>query len=893
MRIVDVCSYRGRNIYSHKPVVKMIIDLEKLHHTPTNEIDDFNDLLLDYFPGLKTHYCSPRYEGGFVTRLKEGTLLSHVIEHLSLELQCMMGYEVYFGKTRIFQEPSTYCIIYEYINEYCAREFGYTAQEIVSSLLHNETLSIDRSLQRLYRLTEETELGPSTRAIYNEARKRNIPVRRLGESSLLQLGYGKQMRFIQASLPDRTSCVAVDLAKNKCLAKKLLREHLIPVPQGNVAESENDAVALAKKTGYPVVVKPQDANQGKGVSVNLRDEKAVRAAYRLASYYGQIILIEKYVQGRDYRLLVVGDQVVAAAERKPPFVAGDGVHSIAQLVELENQNSNRGFGHTKPLTRISLDSISEDYLYRSGFEIEDIPSCGEQIWLRENGNLSTGGSARDCTQEVHPHNAALAVKAAKVIGLDVAGIDIVMDDDISKPLTAENGAVIEINAAPGLRMHLYPREGQGQHVAAHVLDLMYPAGETCSIPIISITGTNGKTTVTRMITHVLSMTGQTIGMTCSTGTFINHECISRGDNTGAGSAGLILYNREVEAAVLETARGGMVRRGLGYDLADVGIIINISEDHLGQDGINTLEELAFVKSLVVEAVKPNGYAVLNADDPMTEYVLSQVRCNLILFARKRENKLLHNHLANGGMAIVAENEIICIYRNQIENVLMRIDEIPATFAGKAVCNIENSLAAMAGLIGLGISEQVIRLGMMSFQADTTVNTGRLNLFDMGNYQVLIDYGHNQSGYQAIFAFANALEAERLVGIIGMPGDRQDHAIMDVGRIAGQALSRIYIKEDQDLRGRNAGEVANLMHFGALSAGIKAENIKIILSETDALREALDNALPGDLIILFYEQFEPAFSVVQEYQMKAEEIPFGLHPLADVYQLTEVGQTENW
>jgi cyanophycin synthetase len=882
MRIVDICNYPSRNIYSHKPVVKMIIDLEELYDTPTKEIGNFNERLLDYFPGLKTHFCSPGYEGGFIERLKEGTLVSHVIEHLALELQCMMGYEVYFGKTRIYQEPSTYYIIYEYINEYCAREFGYSAEEIVSFLLRNESLSVDKSLQRLYRLTEESELGPSTKAIFAEAREHNIPVRRLGEGSLLQLGYGKQMRFIEASLPDRTSCIAVDLAKNKCLAKKLLREHLIPVPEGDIARSEDDAVALAKRIGYPVVVKPLDANQGKGVSANLKDEKAVRAAYCLASYYGEEILIEKYVQGRDYRLLVVGDQVAAAAERKPPSVEGDGVHSIAELVDMENQNTNRGVGHSKPLTRISLDSISEDYLYRSGLEIDDIPSCGEHICLRENGNLSTGGSARDCTAEIHPLNAALAVKAAKAIGLDVAGIDVVMDD-ISKPLTSDNGGIIEINAAPGLRMHLYPMEGKGQNVAAHIIDLMYPAGEPSSIPIISITGTNGKTTVTRMISHVLSLTGQTIGMTCSSGTFINHECISQGDNTGAGSARLLLYNREVEAAVLETARGGIIRSGLGYDLADVGIITNITEDHFGQDGINSLEDMAFVKSLVVEAVKLSGYAVLNADDPMTEYILPQIRCNIILFARSRENKLLENHLANDGMAIVAEYELIYIYKGYIKNELMRIDAIPVTFAGKAVCNIENSLAAMAGLLGLGIPEQIIQLGIMSFQPDATANTGRLNLFDMGDFQVLIDYGHNQSGYQSVIAFASALEVGRLVGIIGMPGDRLDQAIMDVGRIAGQAFSRIYIKEDQDLRGRNIGEVADLLYSGALSAGAKPENIKTILSETDALREAMDTALPGDLIVLFYEHFEPAFSLVQEYLTKVEEVPVSLYPISEVYR----------
>ncbi len=882
MKILDIYDYHGRNIYSHRPVVKMIIDLENLYDTTTKELGDFNNLLLENFPGLKNHYCSPGHEGGFVERLKEGTLVSHVIEHLAIELQCMLGYDVFFGKTRVYKEPSTYYIIYEYINEYCAKEFGYAAQEIISSLIRYDTSMIDRAMDQLHRMMEESELGPSTKAIVEEAKRRNIPYRRLGKDSLLQLGYGCQMRLMEASLPDTTSCIAVDLAKNKYWAKKMLMEHLIPVPDGDIAESEYEAIYLAEKIGYPIVIKPLDANQGKGVSANLGDEKAVRAAYRLASDYGKQILIEKYIKGRDYRILVVGDHVAAAAERKPPFVIGDGVHTIAELVNEENKNPQRGIGHTRPLSRINLDLITEDFLYRSGFKVDDIPSPGAYICLRENGNLSTGGSSRDCTAEIHPLNAAMAVKAARVIGLDIAGIDVVMDD-ISKPLTPANGGIIEINAAPGLRMHLSPMEGQSRNVAADIIDMMYPQERPSSIPIISITGTNGKTTVTRVISHVLSLTGRKIGMTCSTGTFIDNECISRGDNTGPGSARLILYNQEVEIAVLETARGGIIRSGLGYDLADIGIITNIADDHLGQDGINTLEDLAFVKSLVVEAVKPTGFAVLNADDGMTAHILPRVNCNIVLFARNSDNKLLQDHLDKGGIAVVAEDGLVRFYKNNKMIELMAVEAIPITFDGKAGCNIENSLAVMAGLLALGIPEQTIRLGMMSFKPDATANAGRLNLFELGEFQVLIDYGHNRSGYQSAIEFINALEPVRSVGIIGMPGDRPDQSIVEVGKIAGQAFSRIYIKEDHDLRGRAAGEVANLLYIGALGAGVKSEDIKIILSETDALREALASALPGDLVVLFYEHFEPVLAIIQEYLGKAEERPVPLYPVSDVYR----------
>ncbi|MEN6462906.1 MAG: cyanophycin synthetase [Syntrophomonas sp.] len=870
MKIISMRNYSGRNIFSHKPVIKMMVDLGYLTEVLTKDIMGFNKKLLEFFPGLKTHYCSPGFEGGFIQRLQEGTLVSHVTEHLALELQCIMGYEVYFGKTRVVEEPSIYYIVYEYINERCATDFGRFAAKIVLALANNETIYVDDILNQLHRACLEFELGPSTQAIFDEARRRLIPVRRLGEDSLLQLGYGKHMRFIEASLPDATSSIEVDLAKNKQLVKDLLRENHIPVPEGGIVQSEEEAIALAEKIGYPVVIKPLDANQGKGVTANICDENLLLSAYRLASYYTKRIIIEKYVQGKDYRILVVGNQVSAVAERKPPYIVGDGIHTISELVKVENNNPNRGFGHEKPLTKIYLDSVAKEFLVRSGFREYYIPEVGEIVYLRENGNLSTGGSARDCTMEMHPLNKALAVKAAQVIGLEVAGIDVVMDD-ISQLLTPQNGAIIEVNAAPGLRMHLYPSEGQGRNVAVDILDHMYPEGTPSSIPIISITGTNGKTTVTRMVRHVCSLSGKKVGMTCSSGTYIGKECISQGDNTGPVSAHSIIYNRDVEIAVLETARGGIIRRGLGYDLADVGIIVNISDDHLGLDGVDTLEDLAFVKSLVVEAIKPAGYAVLNADDKMSQYVARRVACNLIYFSQNSNNSLINKHINGGGMAVVAENNLVCLYRNRTKFPVMGIHEIPVTFDGKAICNIENSLAAVAGLFALGIPEHTIRFGLMSFKPDPVANAGRFNLFDLGDFHVLLDYGHNLGGYQSVIQFVNNLNAARLIGVIGMPGDRLDKAIFEVGKISGQAFSKLYIKEDKDLRGRPEGEVASILYHGAVSGGAKKNNIEIIPSEIDALEIAIQNASTGDLIVMFYENFQTAFELVQEYIKGPDEL----------------------
>ncbi|MDD4802753.1 MAG: cyanophycin synthetase, partial [Syntrophomonas sp.] len=858
--------------FSHKPVVEMIVDLGAFADRFTTEINGFNERLLSLFPGLTYHYCSPGYEGGFEQRLNEGTLISHVTEHVALELQCIMGYEVYFGKTRVIDEPYKYCIVYEHINQKCAQDYGYYAAEIVVALARNEFVPITRILNQLYQISTESDLGPSTLAIFKEARRRKIPVRRIGEDSLLQLGYGKQMRLIEASLPGGTSCIAVELAKNKQLAKNLLQEHNLPVPAGSIADTEKTAVQIAAQIGYPVVVKPLDGNQGKNVTANITDETSLRKAYRISSSYSRWVIVEKFIRGRDYRVLVVGNKVSAVAERKPPYIIGDGFHSVSELIDEENKNPNRGNGHEKPLTRIRIDSIAKEFLAGQGYKMCDIPRIGAVVYLRSNGNLSTGGSSRDCTAEIHAANKLLAVQAAQVIGLEVAGIDIVMDD-ISNVLTAQNGAIIEINAAPGLRMHLCPRDGQGRNVAADIIDHMYPQGTDYSIPIVSITGTNGKTTVTRMVSHVLSLTGQKVGMTCSSGTYIGQECILQGDNTGPDSARSILYNKDVEIAVLETARGGIIRRGLGYDLADVGVVVNISEDHLGIDGVYSLKDLAFVKSLVIEAVKTTGYAVLNADDHMTEFLAAQRSGQLILFSQKINNPLLISHINAGGMAVVAHQGLVFFYKDGLKTVLMGVNDIPVTYAGNAICNIENSLAAAASLFAVEIPYETIRLGLMTFKPDPAANAGRLNLFDLEHFRIILDYGHNIGGYKAVIQFASTLNPARLIGIIGMPGDRSNEAIFEVGKFSGQSFAKIYIKEDQDLRGREPGEVAGILFHGALAGGGDGAAITVLSSEIDALQAAIDNAFPGDIIIMFYEDFDTSFGFINKlFAAQVHEMP---------------------
>ncbi|MEN6316991.1 MAG: cyanophycin synthetase [Clostridiaceae bacterium] len=862
MDILNIKPYKGKNIYSFKPVIKTVVDLGNLYDTPTCSINGFNERLLQMLPGLQKHYCSLGYEGGFTERLREGTYLAHVTEHMALELQSLAGYDVHYGKSRELEAPSIYYIVFEYKNEKYAVECLLAAVEMINMLIVGEMPEMDSILQHLAKTAAETDLGPSTSAIYEEALKRNIPVTCLENSGILQLGYGKYTHFVEASLTDKPGCIAVDFAGNKHLTKKILSEEGIPVPFGDIAYTVQSAVSAASAIGYPVVIKPFDANQGKGVFINISSSKELERAFHTAVKYSRAVIVEKHIPGRDYRLLAVGGKLAAAAERKPPNVTGDGIHTVKQLVDMENKNPLRGTDHEKPLTRIKLDDMSRQVLAKEGYDENSIPAKGANVLLRYNGNISTGGTARDCTDEVHPDNAQLAVMAAELLGLDVAGIDITCKD-ISMPLTPDNGAVIEVNVAPGLRMHLYPAEGKPRNVAGDIVELLYPRDRVNNIPIVSVTGTNGKTTVTRLIAHTLGMDGKVVGMTCTSGVYVNGECILKGDNTGAMSAAKVLQDRRIDAAVLETARGGIIKKGLGYDLADVGVVVNISNDHMGLDGISTMEELAMVKSLVVEAVKPDGFAVLNASDEMTPFLMKRVKCRTMLFSANDCNLLLVQQINKGNRVVYARSGSIYLVDEGREILVAGIDEIPITFKGMAECNVENSLAAVSALLALGISIDAIRKGLTSFKPDISTNPGRFNIFDMGNFSVMLDYGHNPAGYRAVIDMIGSIGATAYTGVIGMPGDRKDESICEVGRICGHFFSKLYIKEDIDLRGRNAGEVADILYDAAVGEGMSTEDITVIYSETKALETAIMDAQPGELVVLFYEELDPALEVLEK------------------------------
>lgn len=873
MNIVSSYAYQGKNIYSFKPVVKMIVDLGRYADTPTKDIEGLNEALVELLPGLNKHCCCRGYEGGFVERLSEGTYFAHVIEHVSLEIQNMLGYDTSYGKARESDKKGIYNIIYSYENEYAGIEAGKLAVEVLEGIMAGETIDLEERLQSMKKVCIKTDFGVSTSAIVKEAKERDIPIIRIGEGSLLQLSYGRYQKRIQATLTENSSCIAVDTACNKNLTKNILYEYGIPVPTGKVVKSEEEALEYCEKLGYPVVVKPNFGSHGIGVSINLKNPQEVLEAYRIAREYEDTVLVEKFIKGNYYRVLVVGDKVVAASHRISAHVTGDGTSNVKELIEKENENPLRGEGHEKPLTKISIDKIAEQYLKKQSLTIEYVPEEGEIVYIRENDNLSTGGVAVDVTDELHEQNKRMLVQAAKIIGLDVAGVD-VSTVDISKPITEVGGAIIEINAAPGIRMHHYPYKGTPRNAAKAIVDMLFPEGTATRAPIVSVTGTNGKTTTVRMISHIIRQMGCCAGMTTTSGIYINDRLIKYGDNTGPVSAKTVLTDKTIDYAVLETARGGIVNKGLGYEIADVGVVTNITEDHLGLDGVNTMEELAYVKSLVVEAVRKDGYSVLNADDQYCLSMRERIKSQVILFSLRTDNEAVKEHVGTGGIAVYTDGDFIFVNNGGEEICLASVKEIPATLDGVLKHNISNSMAAAAASIGIGVPVDTIREGLMTFMCNSSSNPGRFNIYEVNGAKVILDYGHNIDGYRVVIESLLQMKAGRLIGVIGTPGDRTDSSTVTIGRMCGDCFDRIYIKEDKDKRGREPGAVAALLEKGCRMGTVKPTDILVELSEEKALEKAILEAKKGDIVIAFYEEYQPLVDVIERMTVelsKAQQI----------------------
>ncbi|MGO5065691.1 MULTISPECIES: cyanophycin synthetase [unclassified Clostridium] len=858
MKIENIRVFEGRNIYSHKKCIRMDVDLEGYSNTSSKEIDGFNETLLNYVPELKEHCCCIGRKGGFVERLYEGTYLSHICEHVIIALQNRIGIDVSYGKAREIEDEKYY-IIYQYKYKNMAIECGKIAVDLINNIISGKKYNVKTKIKDLKYLLKSEELGPSTFSIIEEAKKRNIPITKIGEESMFQLGYGIKGKIIEATICNSTSAVSVDIACDKLLSKNILMDQCIPVAEGYKVNNYIDLLFKAERIGYPVVLKPRFGNQGKGVIVNIKNQKELVNAYRIINNKFQNIMIEKYINGKDYRACVVDGKVVAVAQRIPPYIIGNGKSTIYELIKELNRDERRGDGHEKPLTKVKIDKELKNNINKVGYTLGHILPKGDKLELRHNANLSTGGVAVDCTDLICNETKEVCERVAKAIGIDICGIDICCED-ISKPLN-DNEGIMEVNAAPGIRMHQYPYKGESRNVAKAIVDMMFKE-DNGNIPIISITGTNGKTTTTRLIAHTLSLSGKKVGMTTTGGIYVNNKCIDKGDTTGYYSARTVLTNKEVEVAVLELARGGLIKAGLPYDLADVGIITNVTEDHLGLGGINTLEDMGYVKALVGEAVKKDGYVVINADDEASINIIDRMKSRIVLFTKNKNNPIISQYLNNENLVLYLDEDTIYLQKLNQNEAIINVNKVPITLRGKLTYNVENIMAAMAALIALGVDINTIRQGLESFSNEEQ-NPGRFNVYDVHGTNVILDYGHNIDGYKVVLESVKKMNNKRIIGVVGVPGDRTDSSTLKIGNICGENFDYIYIKEDRDKRGRKNGEIADLLKKGVLETGFKNSNISIVLDEEEALKKAIDFSEPGDLVIMFFEEFEPAANIVKE------------------------------
>jgi cyanophycin synthetase len=869
MKIESIRTVRGPNVFSYRPVLVMRLDVEDLFERESREFKGFNERLVNLLPGLKTHHCSLGRPGGFLTRLKEGTYFGHIVEHVALELTELAGVVANHGKTR-HEEGRVYNVVIEYKAEQAATYLLEQAVELVEAMLVNRAFDLKPIVAHAKQLVADWEPGPTTRAIMDAAEKRGIPFMRDGTGSRLQLGYGKYLRYVQAAMTDDTRAIAVELAQDKDETKERLQRNGIPVPFGHVVYSLEEANKALDDLQTPVAVKPLTGHQGHGVSLDVSTPEEMSVAFEAAREFSSTVLVEEMFSGRNYRVVVVAGKVVAASERLPSTVIGDGVSSIRQLIDIENQNPLRGDGHERPLTKIKVDAEVRAHLAHAGMSLETVPAADANVTLSNRTNLSTGATARDVTDEVHPSIARMCERVGRLIGLDICGIDLVIPE-ISTPMTS--GGVIEVNASPGFRMHHFPSEGATRDVAQALVDSVYPPDTPSRIPIISITGTNGKTTVTRMIGHVLSHAGLCVGMTTTDGIYIGGERVVEGDMTGPRSARVVLSDPAVEAAVLETARGGIVRRGLGYDWSDIGVLTNIGDDHIGQDGIQSIDDVVFIKSLVAERVREGGTLILNADNEHLVELAKSERVNkvpktIVYFSLDENNPVVQEHLAVGGTAYFAHRRALIEATDANRRTIADLSLLPVVMNGAAEFQVSNLLAAIAACRAHGVSQSVLLKSLIDFSSYAN-NPGRANLYRLNGGHVMVDYGHNSDAFNAICRMASNWKDRRVTGIIGVPGDRDNTVIEHAARAAARGFNRLIVKEDRDLRGRAAGEVSGLLcdTVREMSPAIECE---VVLDEVEALRRAVGQMIKGEVIVVFYEKLKPIERLLEEFA--AQPVP---------------------
>lgn len=865
MKIEKIQVLRGPNIWSirRKKLIQMRLDLEELENYPTNKIEGFSERIRALMPTLFTHRCSEGAEGGFFHRVETGTWMGHVIEHIALELQTLAGMDAGFGRTRETKTPGVYNVVFSYLEENCGIFAAEKSVEIAQCLIDARDFDLGECIRQLKEIREKERLGPSTASIVGEAAARNIPWIRLGKNSLVQLGYGVHQQRFQATVTGKTSSIAVDIACNKELTKKMLDAAAIPVPMGEVVRDEEGLKKVIAKIGFPIVLKPLTGNHGRGQSINVADYETAKAGLEHAQVVSQNVIVEKYITGYDFRVLVINNKMVAAARRVPAHVVGNGENSIAELIDIENSDSRRGYGHENVLTEILIDKDTEELLEKLKYSPESVPQKGEIVYLKSTANLSTGGTSIDVTDMVHPENITLCERISKIIGLDVCGIDI-MAENLTQPLKENGGAILEVNAAPGFRMHLAPSEGLPRNVAAPLVDMLYPAGKPFRIPIIAVTGTNGKTTTTRLIAHIVKNNGYRVGFTTSDGIYIQNTMLTKGDTTGPLSAEYVLKDPTVEFAVLETARGGILRSGLGFSTCDIGVLTNIKEDHLGLNDIHSLRDLTKVKRVVLDSVKKDGWSVLNADDEYSMKLMKDLDSNIALFSLDEHNEHIRKFAKEGRITCVYEEGYITIKKGDWKIRIAKAQTIPITMEGKARFMIANVLAASLAAFLHGFEIEDIANSLRTFIPSAQLTPGRLNIFKFKNFKVMIDFAHNPAGYEAIEDYLKNVDASKKIGIISGVGDRRDEDIKECGKIAGRMFDYIIIRNEKHLRGRSEENINGLIIDGIQSAN-RDVHYEIIPKEIEALKHAISMAEEGTFITALSDVISNAIDLVQEYQ----------------------------
>lgn len=847
MQILEQRFLRGPNVHADSPCLLSVIDLQDLYGRSSKDIPGFNDALLQALPSLHGQLLPSGQRGGFAQRLREGTYLGRVIEQVTLDLQTLAGSPASYGRTRpVMGHPGQFRVVVAYQSEKLVQPAFELAVDLVTALAHGEAFELAPRLDELRSIAARYAIGTSTAAVLAAAHERGIPTQRITEdANLFLLGWGANQKRLQATTTGDTSFIAVKIASDKQLTKALLKEAGVPVPEGSVVTKVEEAQRAAARLKAPCTVKPLDGNQGKGVTVDCRTPDDVARAFAFAREYGRKIIVERHVEGRDYRVLVAGGEVAAASCRRPAHVVGDGVSTVRALVERENENPARGAGHTNILTKIALDDHAADMLRKQGFDFDSVLPVGVSAELRGSANLSTGGTAEDVTDLLPESTRLLCVRAAAKIGLDVAGIDIVCRD-IALPLDAQRGAVIEVNAAPGIRMHQYPSSGEARDAGDAIVQGLMGDSDG-RIPTIAVTGTNGKTTTTLLIAHTVRMAGKVTGVTTTEGVFIDGKQVAKGDCTGYWSARTVLGSPDVEFAVLETARGGILKRGLAFDRCDVGVVLNIAADHLGLDGVDTVEDLAQVKAVIAQSA--SKVAVLNAEDPLCVAMSRRVKpeTEVVYFSMDAENPVFLQHLEDGGRGVYLQDNAVVVADGNLHQELVRVESMPVAFGGRARFNIANSLAAAAALMASGFSNLQIATGLSTFVSNGRTNPLRTNMFDIRGVTVIVDYAHNPAAYKAMAEMARALLPGQLVGIVTAPGDRRDEDLLEVGRVCGERFDELVVYESQS-RGREVGEAVDLILEGAEEAAGISDTLHRVIEVGEAIRHGLSLCRPGDVLV---------------------------------------------